>query len=359
MGKKYKIFITAGGTGGHILPGLSIYNLLKKDKHAVKFICRKKDYEFIADLKKIRKDLIFLSGFGLKRKIDLRNFLFFGYLFLNIIKMFFIFLRFYPSAVIAMGGYITFPVILMSWMFRKPFFLCEQNSYPGMVNRIFGNKAKMNFINFSYSKKFFKRSLITGNPIRQELQQNISQKDAYKFFQFNAKKRVILIMGGSQGALNINNVVKDSISDFKKYNIIWLVGKNNYKNLKKYSGKNVKIFGFFNKMTLAYKAADIAICRAGAMSITELSYFGVPAVFIPLPSAANNHQYLNANTILKLGGSDMILEKNLNKKVLTAKMHEMLDNDVLLKQYKNNIKKFFIEDSAEKIVKQLYLMLNT
>lgn len=359
MKNKYTLFVSAGGTGGHILPGLSIYQLLKKDQHCVKFICRKKDYNFIDDLKSIKKDLIFFSGFGFRRKIDFRNILFFYHLVLNVWRSFFIFLKFHPDAVISMGGYITFPVLLVGWLFHKPFFICEQNSYPGIVNRVFGNKAGKVFINFNYSKKFFKNPRVTGNPIRSELKEKISLKQAYDFFKFKKKRKVLLVMGGSQGALKINMIFENIIHKLDKYNIIWLVGKSNYSRFKKNKNANVRVFSYLKEMNFAYTIADLAICRAGAMTISELSFFGVPALFIPLPTASGNHQYLNAETIFKIGGGDMIVEKNLNHRILLDKVRYLMEKEILLKKYKNNIKKFYREDSEDKIVKEIYLMLKT
>ncbi|MBU1076889.1 MAG: undecaprenyldiphospho-muramoylpentapeptide beta-N-acetylglucosaminyltransferase [Spirochaetes bacterium] len=359
MKKQYKFIITAGGTGGHILPGLSIYQLLKRDDHRVKFICRKKDYNFIKDLRSIRKDLVFFSGIGFRRRIDLRNILFIYHLVINILRSFILFCRYYPDAVISMGGYITFPVLFTSVLLGIPFFICEQNSYPGMVNRIFKDRAKKVFVNFEYSKKIFKNAIVTGNPIRGELKKKISVKEAYSFFKFKKKRKVLLIMGGSQGSLKINSVFRNTLPLLDRYNIIWLVGKANYDQFKKYKKDNVRIFGYLKEMTYVYTVADLAICRAGAMSITELAYFGVPALFIPLPGSANDHQYLNARTIIRSGGGEMLEERRLEEEVLSEKIRRLLEKDVLLTKYKNNIKKFYRQESEDKIAKTIYLMIKT
>lgn len=356
---KKTFFIAAGGTGGHILPGLSIYHRIRSHKHQVKFICREKDYLLIKDLKAIKKDLIFFTGYGLKRSITLKNLIFLYHLCLNIFRSFVIFFRYYPDAVISMGGYITYPVLLMSWLFRRPFFIHEQNSYPGMVNRIFGSKAKKVFVNFPYSKKFFTNSVITGNPIRKELKKKISKKYAMSFFKIKGSGKILLIMGGSQGSLKINQIVEQSLKKLKNYNIIWIVGKRHFHKYKKYNSERIKILSYIKEMAYVYQLSDLAVCRAGAMSITELSYYHVPAVFIPLAHAANNHQYLNAKTIIRMGGAKMIEEKNLTEKSLVDRIRHLFENDVLLKQYKNNIKKFYQENSEDKIVKEIYLMLDT
>lgn len=357
--KRYKLLISAAGTGGHILPGLSIYDLLKTDNHEVRFICRKADYNFIEDLKNIKNDLIFFPGTGLRRRLSLRNILFAYYLMINFIRSFILFLTFYPDAIICMGGYITFPVLFVSCIFKIPFFLCEQNSYPGIVNRIFGSYAQGVFVNFKYSTKFFKNSMVTGNPIPKKLKEEVSINQAYKFFSFKKKRKVLLVMGGSQGALKINRVFERILPKLNKYNIIWLVGKNNYSQFKKYQEQiNIRIFGYLKETIYAFKIADAAVSRAGAMSISEQAFFGIPTIFIPLPHAAENHQYINAQTIVKIGGGQIIEEKNLNKQILFQKIDELLSNTSALQKYKKNIKKFYQGNSEEKIVNEIYKVLS-
>ncbi len=356
--EKYKLLISAGGTGGHILPGLSIYDLLKTDNHEVKFICRKADYDFIEDLKNIKHDLIFFSGIGLRRRLSLRNVLFAYHLMMNFIRSLILFLTFYPDAIICLGGYITFPVLFVSYIFKIPFFLCEQNSYPGIVNRIFGPNAKKVFVNFKYSTKFFKNSIVTGNPIPKKLKEKISITQAYKFFNFNKKRKVLLVMGGSQGALRINQVFEKIIPKLNKYNIIWLVGKNNYSQFKKYQKQiNTRVLGYLKETIYAFKIADVSVSRAGAMSISELAFFGIPAIFIPLPHAAENHQYINAYAIVKLGGGQIVEEKFLNEEILFQKINELLSNTSVLQKYKKNIRKFYQENSEKKIVNEIYKVL--
>ena len=201
--KKMKIIITAGGTGGHILPGISIYEQLTMDEHEIKFICRKQDYILIDNLKKIKKDLIFFQGIGLQRKLNYKNVIFIYYLIWNSIRALFLFWQFAPDSVIAMGGYITFPVLFISRLLNVPFFLCEQNSIPGIVNRIFKKSAAKIFLNYKYSEKYLNTNnyFLAGNPLREEIKIKIDRKKAVKFFKFKESRKVLLIMGGSQGAV--------------------------------------------------------------------------------------------------------------------------------------------------------------
>ncbi len=357
--KRYKLLISAAGTGGHILPGLSIYDILKMDNHEVKFICRKADYNFIEDLQNIKNDLIFFPGTGLRRRLSVRNILFAYYLIVNLIRSFILFFTFYPDAVICMGGYITFPILVISYIFKIPFFLCEQNSYPGIVNRIFGPHAQRVFVNFKYSTKFFQNSMLTGNPIPKKLKEEVSINQAYKFFNFKKNKRVLIVMGGSQGALKINQVFEKIVSKLNKYNIIWLVGKNNYSQFKKYQEQiNVRIFGYLKETIYAFKIADASVSRAGAMSISERAFFGIPTIFIPLPHAAENHQYINAQAIKKIGGGQIIEEKYLDEQILFQKIDELLSSASVLLKYKKNIKKFHKENSEERIVDEIYKVLS-
>lgn len=357
--KKMSFIITAGGTGGHILPGLSVYERLRSDKHDVRFICRKKDYLLIDDLKKIRTDLIFLNGIGWQRGISMRsmrNFIFLYFLFVNIVRTFFILLKYSPDAVIGLGGYITFPVLLISRWFKIPCFLCEQNSYPGMVNRIMSRSARRIFLTYDYSRRFLKNRtvIVTGNPLRHNISRAIDRKKAYQFFKFRSRKKVLLIMGGSQGAVKINETIRNILDSLKSFNIIWLVGKRSYQEYKKYQSDQIRIIGYFKAMNYAYSIADLAVCRAGAMSITELSYYGIPALFIPLAIAADNHQFINARVLVKTRAAELIEEKKLSPDLLLNRIRKLAGQKAV---YKKNMKKFFIPNSETLIVKGIYKAL--
>ncbi|MDD5067549.1 MAG: UDP-N-acetylglucosamine--N-acetylmuramyl-(pentapeptide) pyrophosphoryl-undecaprenol N-acetylglucosamine transferase [bacterium] len=346
----FKFIVCAGGTGGHILPGLSIYEELKKEKHEVKFVCRKKDLNLIEELKQISKNLFFLNGIGLRRSLSLRNILFLYYLAVNLIKTFLLFLRFSPDRVVCMGGYITFPVLLMSFFFRIPFYLCEQNSHPGLVNKMFGRFSQEVFVNFAYTRRFFKKVIVAGNPVRDAVQEAVDRTKAFHYFRFREKKPVLLIMGGSQGSLRLNYSVAGIFHNLQRFNIIWLVGKKNFNEFKKYRNEGIQILPYLEKMNYAYSIADMALSRAGAMSITELAYYGIAALFIPLALATNNHQLINAGILAKAKAGELLEEKNLYSDILQSRISHVYQNRSL---YRLNIRKFYVKESTGIIVSRI------
>ncbi len=322
--KKY--IIVAGGTGGHIIPALAVYELLKEKGYKLKFVCRKKDFYIVEQLKEIEEDTIKLWGRGFPRKLTIKNFFSFLTLILNCFISFFYILLYQPDGILAFGGYITFPWLASALIFHKKIYLFEQNSIPGIVNRIFYKYAEKVFVNFEYTKKFFPSAVVLGNPVKKELQKKMPVKKARESFGFKNKKPVLLVMGGSQGAEVINKTVAQIINEIKNLNILWLTGKRNYPFYKKYASKNVCVIDYTTEMNRVYSASDIAITRAGAMSLTELAYYGIPAILIPLKIATENHQLINAKIYEELGGVYIIEEDNLNKEKLKKMLNQLLKN---------------------------------
>ncbi|MBN1898428.1 MAG: undecaprenyldiphospho-muramoylpentapeptide beta-N-acetylglucosaminyltransferase [Spirochaetes bacterium] len=348
-----RFIIAAGGTGGHIIPALSIFETLAKENHVVRFLCRKKDLDIVPQLKEIKKNLIFLPGKGLKRKLTLTNLVSFFYVFYGFFLSFFILLKVRPNAVLSFGGYLSFPVLCCSVLFRVPLFLFEQNSYPGIVNRLFKRWARIVFVNFEYTRRFFKRSLVVGNPLREALKKKVNKKEALKFFNIN-KKKIILVMGGSQGALAINKVIRESIDKLGDFGIIWITGKTHFQkfNSKKKKGQ-ISILPYLQQMEYAYSLADLAITRAGALSLTELAYFSIPAIMIPLPVSAEDHQLLNARIIENKKAGLVIQEKDLSSRLLLQRIRELFKRKAILQRMKKSMKQLYHKDTTEKVIKTL------
>ncbi len=352
-----KFFISAGGTGGHILPALAIYYNLISKKETVKFVCREKDLTLINELRKINSDLLFLNAVGFKRKISGRNFIAVYWIVINIIKTLFWFLKYKPDAVIGMGGYITFPVLFWANILKREIFLFEQNSIPGMVNKLFYKKASCVFINFEYTKKFIPDGILVNNPVRLK---KIKKNSAYKYFGFVKEYPVILISGGSQGARIINETIKDILPELvKKFNIIWLTGKNNYNAYRKYLKlKNVQIKGFLDEMSYAYSIADLVISRAGSMSLTEIIYFEIPSILIPLKIATGNHQYYNAKSLQQRGAAMIIEEKDLSPDMILKSINSIFHNKSNIGKMKRKLKNLYVKNSDRIIVEEIYRRLN-
>lgn len=346
---KGKFVIAAGGTGGHIFPGLSLYRELVRRDQNVRFLCRRKDLSLIGDLKQIRRDLVLLGGTGLRRSVHVKNLLFVFFILWNTVRVFIFFLRWKPDAVIGMGGYITFPVLLVSFLFKTPFFLHEQNSHPGRVNRMFGRRARKVFINFSYSSRFFPNSRLSGNPVRESVKERIEKGKAFRFFRFPLSRPVLLVMGGSQGSLRINYAVASVFTYLQKFNIIWIAGKTNYPSFRKFEHENVRVLPYLKEMNYAYSIADAAVSRSGAMSITELALYRIPTLFIPLARSADGHQTVNASLLVRAGAAALLEEKDLKSDIFLERINRLYAGRNRVRQ---NMGRFFIQDSEQMIVRE-------
>lgn len=314
-----KVIIAAGGTGGHVYPAIAIGQEFRKNGIDVIFIGRKGSYE---------EEKFLFYGFKVLNIIA-------SQLYLNpivILKFFYTFIkgtmqavsilrRENPKFVIGVGGYVSAPIIFASILLRKTFFLQEQNIIPGRANRIFCKFAKCIFTGFPDSYNFFKgKSVFSGNPIREEIK-TIDRAKAIRIFGFEETRPTLLIYGGSGGSKKINEISIELIPEIIKeidLNIIFITGEKFSNEVKDKIPKDarIKVFSYLEEMNSAYSICDFAITRAGAMTLVELSYFGIPSIVIPFPFARNNHQRKNAEYLKNKGCIEIIDEKDLNKEIL-------------------------------------------
>jgi len=235
---------------------------------------------------------------------------------------------------------------------EKPYYLIEENVIPGKVIRIFSKNAKMVFLPFEEAKEHFKRKdnlFITGVPVR--IFNKISKKEAREILKIPEKSKVVLVLGGSQGSRKINRIAVKVAEKLSNYEFILIAGKD-YDRLwsEIFIPKNVKVFEFFEDMSVPYMASDIAISRAGGSAISELIYFKIPTIYIPYPKAKDNHQYYNAKAVVNRGFGIMIKEDDLDINVLKEAIIEVMENR---EGYKKNILKYNCSDARERIVDYL------
>ena len=219
---------------------------------------------------------------------------------------------------------------------RVPYVLHEQNSYPGLVTKMFSNKAKVVFLGFENAKNYLQKSktIFSGNPIL------LTEKDDLQL-EFNPSIRTILIFGGSQGSKFLNDKIKALIENNKLdfANIVWVVGKNNYDSLKHLSGKNISIMHYCNKMSSLYQKVDLVISRSGAMTISELVHFKNPYILVPFKFSAENHQYYNAKYLQDNLCSHLIEEESFDSKIFLEKVKNICLNDRILNSMIQNFQK--------------------
>ncbi|MCK4357894.1 MAG: undecaprenyldiphospho-muramoylpentapeptide beta-N-acetylglucosaminyltransferase [Candidatus Cloacimonetes bacterium] len=353
------IAIAAGGTGGHIFPGISIAEkfISELDNVNVIFIGSKNGIENRI-VKKYGFNIVQIDVHKLYRYYILKNLLFPIYLIRSILQAKRIFQNMNIDIFIGCGGFVSGSAGLSALWLRLPFFLQEQNSFPGVSTRLLAKSCKRLYIGNLDAKQHFKSSRLvgtkikyTGNPIRKF--KKVRKQEALTFWNFKDKK-TIFIYGGSQGSHSLNknfSVIIDKILK-KDIQIIFQTGFSDFKEINNKFGnrKGMVIQPFFDNIEYAYSASDLAICRAGAISLTEISHFGLPAILIPFPYSAGQHQLKNAKSFVKKGAAEMITEDELNPKILFCKILDIINDKNRLLEMSSSLKSLVIQDSAKRIV---------
>lgn len=365
-----KAIIAAAGTGGHINPGIAIANKIKE---------KEKDSEiiFIGTDRGLENDLVPRAGYelkridahGIQRKINIENFKNLYATFKSIGKAKKILQEFKPDVVIGTGGYICVPTVIAARQMKIPVVLHESNAFPGVAVRLFKNKANKILVGFEDAKKRLenaKNVIVTGNPIKIK-KLNLSEVEKNKIKEelgLKTDKPVVLVFGGSQGAKSINKSFIEIISNKKNknYQIIWAAGPNQYEDIKVKleevnidieNIENVKILPYIYNMEEVMNACDLVVCRSGAMTITEISVVGKPAIFIPFPFATENHQEYNARVLVNVGAAKIILDKDLNSEILEKNIENIVNSKKILKQMGLNAEKVAVPKVEEKIYNEI------
>ena len=361
-----KILISGGGTGGHIFPAIAIADAIRRKFGNANIL-------FVGAKGRMEMEKVPLAGYpivglwisGFQRSFTLKNLLFPLKLAVSLLKACRIINRFKPDVVVGVGGYASGATCKVAIKKHIPVVLQEQNSFPGVTNKLLAKDAQKICVAYDGMEKYFpgQKLIKTGNPVRQNTVTIDGKRDeAFEFFKLEKGKTVVLIVGGSQGAKALNEGVSENLALFAANNLqlIWQTGKLyaptavdaiNQK-LKGSAAKNIHALGFIERMDLAYAAADIVVSRAGAIAISELCAVGKPCIFVPLPTAAENHQEKNALALVEKQAAihlrnDEVMQKS-GKIVLDLAKDEKHRNEL-----SQNIKKLAVSDSAEKIADEV------
>ena len=357
MGKRF--IISGGGTGGHIYPAIAIANELKAQFPDAEFL-------FVGAKDKMEMQKVPQAGYqieglwiaGLQRKVTLQNAMFPLKLTSSLVKSFSILRKFKPDVVIGTGGFASGAVLKVASFLGIPTVIQEQNSFPGITNKLLAKKANAICVAYENLERFFPKHkmVLTGNPVRQDLMDVTNKKEeAIKHFKLDANKKTLLILGGSLGARRINQLVEKEI-DFLVglgFQIIWQCGKVYVDDYLKYNEKeNVQVTAFIDRMDFVYAAADVVISRSGASSVSELCIVGKPTIFIPSPNVAEDHQTKNAKAIVEKGGAILLKESELETQFQSV--FETLVNDKSkLESLTENIKKLALPNATKDIVEEI------
>jgi UDP-N-acetylglucosamine--N-acetylmuramyl-(pentapeptide) pyrophosphoryl-undecaprenol N-acetylglucosamine transferase len=299
---------------------------------------------------------------GIQRKITLKNLSFPFKVISSLWKARKIIKSFKPDVAIGTGGFASGPLLQMAALNNIPTLIQEQNSYPGITNKLLSKKAKKICVAYNGLERFFPEDKIikTGNPVRQGLLEVDSKTvEAKNFFDLKHGKYTLLVIGGSLGSRRINQLIEKKLDFFDTQNvqIIWQCGKLYYQQYKIYSNtKNVQVYEFLNNMDFAYAAADIVISRAGASSVSELCIVGKPVVFIPSPNVAEDHQTKNAMAIVNNDAAMIIKEEDLEAD-FENKFSQLIASPEKQKELGGNIKKLALVNATKQIVDEVEKLL--
>jgi len=356
---KHRFMISGGGTGGHIFPALAIARGLQKrfPDCEIEFVGAKGRME----MEKVPEAGYKIHGLwisGLQRRLAIDNLMFPFKVLSSLWRSFILLRRFKPEVVIGVGGYASGPLLYMAGIMKIPTAIQEQNSYPGITNKLLGSKVNKIMTAFKGPEKYLPASKIieTGNPVREDiLKGSIDKKEALSFFGLDEKLPVILIIGGSLGARTLNHSMESGLRKFSDAGIqvIWQTGKS-------YSGnaapeKGVRLT-FISRMDMAYAAADLIISRAGALSISELCIVGKPVILVPSPNVSEDHQTKNAMTLVNEGAAVLIKDKDAVE-TLADQSIALLKNKDACQVLSQSIQKLARPDATEHIVNEIIGLL--
>lgn len=357
--------ISGGGTGGHIYPAISIAQALKEILQNVEIL-------FVGAKGKMEMKKVPEAGFkivglwisGIQRKVSADNLMFPFKLCSSLLQSARLIKEFNPDAVVGVGGYASGPLLYVAGRKKIPTLIQEQNSYAGLTNKWLSKTAKTICVAHEGMEKYFPKDkiVVTGNPVRQTIKLNPNRiEEAWKHFELDSSKKTLLVIGGSLGARTINESVLAGLEKVKNENIqlIWQVGGFYYEEMQKRAGEGFKglvIKDFVRQMNFAYAIADVVVSRAGALSIAELMLTGKPAILVPSPNVAEDHQTINAQALLDNEAARMVKDSDA-KETLIDEAIALIKNDDEKENLATKIRSMAHENAAMDIANEVIKLI--
>ncbi len=372
----YNIIITGGGTGGHYYPAMAIADAIMERSGSltkgIKIKCHYIGSEFgieqgLAPRSNYKYTLVPVKGFS--RYLSLssisQNLILPIRLLISYIKIKRLYKKLDPVATIATGGYVSLLPGIVSSRKHIPLFVQEQNAFPGVTTRMLAKRAIGLFYAYDEVKEHIKDDVLfikSGNPIRSSIKR-IDTREARNIMGLDPDKFTIFIFGGSQGALSVNKYIAKRVQSWiHKYNIqiLWQTGKSSYDMLCQQfcEHKSIKLMQYIDNMSAAYSSADMAIARAGALTLAEIERMKIPSILVPLPTAAGNHQYYNAKALASLGCAFIVEEREFPDTLFVKHLNNMINNPEKLLSMTTAFPERE-EDAAEKIAQEIFNALQT
>lgn len=365
-----RIIISGGGTGGHIFPAIAIADAIKRRNPAAEIL-------FIGARGKMEMEKVPSAGYriiglwisGYQRNYSWSNLLLPFKIIFSLIQAAIIILKFKPHAVVGVGGFASGPTMRMASLLGVPTAIQEQNSFPGKTNKLLAKKAGVVCVAYDNMERYFKNAKIvkTGNPIRSDFNRTGDISDeSFRYFNLDKTKKVILVVGGSQGAVSINNAISIGLKNLidSGFQIIWQTGRNGFQKAGEairsqgFDTENgmIRVYDFINRMDYAYTCASLIVSRAGAIAIAELCTVGKPLVLIPFPHAAEDHQTQNALALVEKQAAILIRNQDASQMLIKTILH-MMDNYHDSLKMAENLKKLALHNSSDLIVDEIFNLI--
>jgi len=363
--QELRVVFAGGGTGGHLYPAIAM---------AEEFQRRIKNFQcvFVGTERGIEARVVPQLGYrlklvpvrGLLRKLTLRNLLVPFYLLKSIRQCLRLFREFKPDLIIGTGGYVSGPALLAAWLSHRKFVVQEQNSFPGLVNRWWGERADLVFLSFAESRKFFRQQehlRVVGNPVRAHLHGD-NRESAAKKWELKSGCITFLVFGGSQGARRINELMLEilpRLNTLENFQVLWATGEQNFKTIVARVGNlnQIKVVPYIYEMAAAFSLADFVLCRAGASTIFELANCRLPALLVPFPFATADHQTFNARVMEQAGAARLLVEKDLTAEKLLQHIQELTTHGEIRQQMAAAAKKMARPQATSEIVDSCLALL--
>jgi UDP-N-acetylglucosamine--N-acetylmuramyl-(pentapeptide) pyrophosphoryl-undecaprenol N-acetylglucosamine transferase len=362
MKSTFRVIISGGGTGGHIFPAIAIADALKSRNPDMEIL-------FVGALGRMEMEKVPAAGYkieglpvaGFQRRLTFKNVTFFFKLLSSMLKARRIIKSFQPQVAVGVGGYASGPVLRAAAAKGIPTVLQEQNSFPGVTNRILARKAHRICVAYHGMERFFSASKIvfTGNPVRERLLLAPDKVTSLTGLGLSVEKRTILVIGGSLGAGSINEGVLAGLKALgirDDVQLLWQTGKNYFNEVQKevvaLGFSNVQVVPFIGQMELAYSAADLVVSRAGAGTISELAILGKAVILVPSPNVSEDHQTKNAMALVDEDAALLVRDKDSKEQLMTEAL-TLLDNEEKRAMLEKNIRRFSMPDSARQIAAEI------
>lgn len=354
---KKKVLIACGGTGGHLFPGVAVAQELKARGHQVRLLISEKKVD--ASASKKYGDLQFDTVEAIAKPRTL-SFKMIPFLFKFVKTL--LYCRHFLKAtetevVLGMGGFTSLAPVMAGKRIGLKCLVHDSNALPGKANRLAAKYCDKVLLGTAAASVFFpaKPLVVTGTPVREEIEKLPSRSEAAKKLGLDSKKKTILVMGGSQGAKRLNDFVLEASKAMPEVQFIHITGSFDYDRVKQNLGntRNHQLIAFCDDMPAAYAVSDLAVSRSGASSLTELAFVGLPSILVPYPHAADDHQTYNAEEFLRNEAAVVFQEKELDGGTLVAEISLILENETKLEKMAKASRELAVRDSASLVCKAI------